>query len=48
MIKLIMKVYEADTNHFTRCRNVLFHKNKFHTFEEVTNSTLNLLQRKCD
>lgn len=33
------KVYEVDAKRFTRCRDVLFHENKFHTFEEVTNST---------
>ena len=34
------KVYEVDAKRFTRCRDVLFHENKFHTFEGVTNSTL--------
>ena len=34
------KVYEVDAKRFRRCRDVLFHENKFHTFEGVTNSTL--------
>ena len=34
------KVYEVDAKRFTRCRDVLFHESMFHTFEEVTNSTL--------
>ena len=34
------KVYEVDAKRFTRCRDVRFHENKFHTFEEATNSTL--------
>ena len=33
------KVYEVDAKRFTRCRDVVFHENKFHTFDEVTNST---------
>ena len=33
-------MYEVDAKRFTRCRDVLFHENKFHTFERVTNSTL--------
>jgi len=33
-------VYEVEAQRFTRCRDVLFHENKFHTFEEVTNSIL--------
>ena len=32
------KVSEVDAKRFTRCRDV-FHENKFHTFDEVTNST---------
>ena len=31
------KVYEVDAKRFTRFRDV-FHENKFHTFDEVTNS----------
>ena len=34
------KVYEVDAKRFTTCRDVRFHENKFHTFEEATNSTL--------
>ena len=34
------KVYEFGAKRFTRCSDVLFHENKFHTFEEVTNSSL--------
>ena len=33
------KVCEVDAKRFTRCRDVVFHKNKFHAFDEVTNST---------
>ena len=33
------KVYEVDAKRFTRFRDVVFHENKFHTFDEVTNST---------
>ena len=32
------KVYEVDAKRFTRCRDV-FYENKFHTFDEITNST---------
>ena len=33
------KVYEVDAKRFTRCRDIVFHENKFHTFDEVTNTT---------
>ena len=33
------KVYDVDAKCFTRCRDVVFHENKFPTFDEVTNST---------
>ena len=33
------KVYEVDAKYFTRCRDVLFHENKFHTFEKPHSST---------
>ena len=33
-------MYEVHAKCFTRSRDVLFHENKFHTFEEVTSSTL--------
>ena len=33
------KVYEVDAKRFTRCRDIVFHENKLHTFDEVTNST---------
>ena len=33
------KVYEVDAKRFTRSRDVVFHENKFHTFDEVTNCT---------
>ena len=33
------KVYEVDAKRFTRRRDVRFHENKFHTFDEATNST---------
>ena len=33
-------MYEVDAKRFTRCRDVLYHEKKLHTFEEVTNSTL--------
>ena len=34
------KVYDVDAKRFTRCRDIVFHENKFPTFDEVyTNST---------
>ena len=33
------KVYEVDAKRFTRCRDIVFHENKFHTFDEDTNTT---------
>ena len=32
-------MYEVDAKRFTRCRDIVFHENKFHTFDEVTNTT---------
>ena len=32
-------MYEVDAKHFTRFRDIVFYENKFHTFDEVTNST---------
>ena len=42
------KVYEVDAKRFTRCRDVLFHENRFHTFDEVTNSTLSFKDSVLD
>ena len=33
------KLYDVDAKRFTRCRDVVFHENKFPTIDEVTNST---------
>ena len=33
------KVYEVDAKCFTSCRDIVFHENKFYTFDKVTNST---------
>ena len=33
------KVYDVDAKRFTRCRDIVFHENKFPTFDEVNNST---------
>ena len=33
------KGYKVHMKCFTSCRDVVFHENKFHTFDEVTNST---------
>ena len=33
------EVYEGNAKRFTRYRDVVFHENKFHTFDEVTNCT---------
>ena len=33
-------MYEVDAKRFTKSRDIVFHENKFHSFDEVTNRTL--------